>query len=175
MTSPTTLRIYRGFPHRLHHTVPAWVDAGALFHIRLRFDRSVQQRALIDEQLGPILLDSVRFYEAKMRWHITLFLLMPDHIHTILSFGRWEAMSSVISDWKRFHQKHQNVGWQEGFFDHRLRNDERGEQLSAKLDYNRRNPVVAGLCASPEEWPWKIDPYAEVGTDVGEDGPPASE
>ena len=88
------MKIYRGFPARLHHSVPHWVENGALFHIRIRLERSVKQRALIDEQLGPVLLDSARFYEAKHRWHITLFLLMPDHLHAILSFGREESDES---------------------------------------------------------------------------------
>jgi hypothetical protein len=49
--------------------------------------------------------------------------------------------------------------WQEGYFDHRLRNDERGEQLSAKMNYIRQNPVAAAWCAKAEDWPWVIDPY----------------
>jgi len=124
--------IYRGFSKRLHHRVPHWVEDGALFHIRIRLVPSLEQRALIDQQLGPVLLDSARFYEATHRWHITLFLIMPDHLHAILSFGREKAMSCVISDWKRFHKCQHDVIWQEGFFDHRIRDDERGEQLSAK-------------------------------------------
>ena len=155
------MKVYRGFPHRLHHDVPHWVEHGALFHIRIRLDLSITQPSLIDPHLGPVILDSARFYEAKGRWHITLFLLMPDHLHAILSFGQQEAMTSVISDWKRFHKCQHKVVWQEGFFDHRLRDDERGEQLLAKLNYIRNNPVVAGLCARPEDWPWKIDPFTE--------------
>jgi len=46
-----------------------------------------------------------------------------------------------------------HVIWQEGYFDHRLRVDERGTQLSAKMDYIRQNPVAAGLCAKSEDWP----------------------
>ena len=48
------------------------------------------------------------------------------------------------------------VKWQEGYFDHRLRHDERGERLSAKMNYIRQNPVAAGLCAKAEDWPWII-------------------
>jgi len=43
-----------------------------------------------------------------------------------------------------------------------LRADERGIQLSAKLSYLRQNPVVAGLCASAEDWPWVIDPLGQT-------------
>ncbi len=50
--------------------------------------------------------------------------------------------------------------WQEGYFDHRLRDDERGEQFSMKMDYIRANPVAAGLCANSEDWPWVIESLA---------------
>lgn len=69
-------------------------------------------------------------------------------------------MSRMIGDWKHFHAHNNAVRWQEGYFDHRLRDDERGEQLSAKVSYIRQNPVVAGLCAKAEDWPWVIDPLA---------------
>lgn len=153
-------RLYRGFPQRLHHTVPPWVEPGVLFHVRIALDRQIEQRPLTDSELAPALLGSVCFYEEKQRWHITLCLLMPDHLHAMLSFQRDHAMSEIIRNWKRFHARTNEIAWQEGYFDHRLRDDERGEQLSAKLDYVRRNPVVAGLCERPEDWPWIIDKFA---------------
>jgi len=153
------MKICRGFPQRLHHTVPHWVEPGALFHIRVALDREKEQRALTDPQLAQGILDSAKFYEARLRWHITLFLLMPDHLHALLSFARDESMSEVIRSWKRFHARMNRVIWQEGYFDHRLRADERGEQLSVKMNYIRQNPVAAGLCAKSEEWPWVIDPF----------------
>ena len=151
--------IYRGFPERLHHRVPHWVEPGAVFHIRIRLEREKEQRALTDPALAKAILDSAKFYEARMRWHITLFLLMPDHWHAVLSFARDESMSEVIRAWKRFHTRSNGVRWQEGYFDHRLRADERGTQFSAKMNYIRQNPVAAGLCARVEDWPWIIDPF----------------
>jgi len=152
--------MYRGFPAKLHQQVPDWVEEGALFHIRIGLDRTQPQRALTDQTLAPAILDSARFYEGKQRWHITLFILMPDHLHAMLSFPLHESMSRVMGDWKRFHTTKHEIVWQQGFFDHRLRADERGEQLSAKLNYIRQNPVAAGLCEKPEAWPWIIDRYA---------------
>jgi putative transposase len=151
--------IYRGFASKLNHEVPHWVEPGAPFHIRIRLDLAVKQRSLIVPPSATSILDSARFYEAKQRWHIMIFLLMPDHIHAILSFARDEALNKVVGQWKHFHRHTNEVRWQEGFFDHRLRDDERGEQASAKLEYIRQNPVVKGLCAKPEDWPWVIDPY----------------
>jgi putative transposase len=150
---------YHGFPSKLHHDVPHWVKSGALFHVRVALDRQLEQRPLTEPALARSLLDSANFYQAKERWYITLFLLMPDHIHALLSFARNQAMSRVIGDWKHFQTHQHSITWQEGYFDHRLRDDERGKQLSIKMDYIRQNPVVAGLYAKAQDWPWIIDPF----------------
>ena len=50
------MKSYHGFPERLHHRVPHWVEPGALFHIRIRFDREKQQRTLVDPPLAQALL-----------------------------------------------------------------------------------------------------------------------
>ena len=148
---------FRGFPSKLHHTVPDYVQPGALFHIRIALDRTKQQRTLISSPLTESLMESAKFYQRNHRWYITVFMLMPDHIHALLSFQRDKVMSRVIGDWKHFHRHKHGVIWQEGYFDHRLRDDERGEQLAAKINYIRQNPVAAGLCARVEDWPWWIE------------------
>lgn len=79
-------------------------------------------------------------------------------------------MSRIIGDWKHFHAVQNEVTWQEGFFDHRLRDDERGEQLSAKINYIRQNPVAAGLCADATDWPWWIGGSALDDKNAGEAG-----
>jgi hypothetical protein len=109
-------------------------------------------------------------------WHVALFLLVPDHVHALLAFKRDGSMSRVIGDWKHFHARKNRIEWQEGFFDHRLRDDERGEKLQAKVNYIRQNPVVAGLCASAEEWPWVIDRSSQLLVEASSKGlldPPA--
>jgi len=151
-------KVPREFPRRLYHEIPSWVEDGALFHVRIALERELKQRPLTDPPLASAIIDSATLYQQKERWHITLFVLMPDHLHALLSYPRNESMSSVISDWKRFHARKHQVAWQEGYFDHRLREDERGEQLSMKIDYIRQNPVAAGLCADIADWPWMIDP-----------------
>ncbi|HJT82238.1 MAG TPA: transposase [Chthoniobacterales bacterium] len=149
--------IYRGFQSKLHHEIPHWVDEGALFHIRIRLNLTKQQRTLTDPSLANKLLESADFYETQQRWQIALFLLMPDHVHALLSFGRDKAMSVTVGDWKHFHSHTNHVIWQEGYFDHRLRDDRRGAQLLEKISYIRNNPVAAGLCRKGGGWPWVID------------------
>jgi REP element-mobilizing transposase RayT len=147
----------RWFPSKLHHTIPDWVEPGALFHVRIALDRTRGQPTLTTSPIAESLMESAKFYHAKHRWHLTAFLLMPDHIHALLSFEGDKAMSRVIGDWKHFHTHKNKIIWQEGYFDHRLRDDERGEQFSAKINYIRQNPVAAGLCEKAEDWPWWIE------------------
>src|SRR5438552_19039700 len=103
------MKIYREFPQRLRHRVPHWVEPGALFHIRIALDREKEQKALTDPALAQGILDSAKFYEARMRWHITLFLLTPDHLHALLSFPRDASLSEVIRNCKRFHERMTHV------------------------------------------------------------------
>ena len=56
-----------------------------------------------------------------------------------------------MRNWKRGTNRFQHTEWQEGFFDHRLRTD---SEVNNKWDYIRRNPVVKGLCATEDDWPW---------------------
>ena len=72
------------------------------FHVRIALDREKEQKPLTNPALSQEILDSAKFYEGRLRWHITLFLLMPDHLHAMLSFARDQSMSEVIRDWKRF-------------------------------------------------------------------------
>ena len=88
---------------------------------------------------------------------------MLHHVHAVLSFPRDKSMSEVIRDWKRFHMRTYRVIWQAGYFDHRLRADERGTQVSAKLKCIRENPVAGDFCARAEDWPWVIDHFASKG------------
>src|SRR5437667_10066112 len=94
----TLRKIYRGFPSKLHHGVPPWVEPGNLFHIRISLERAKEQSPLTTPRVATLLLESAQFYELKQRWHITVFLVMPDHVHTIASFPAQESMSFVIGD-----------------------------------------------------------------------------
>lgn len=139
------------FPGRLHHDVPSWVDrSGAVFHIRIR----VAAMNLVSLTDPPQLLSSVVEYSRHQIWWPVLFLLMPDHVHALLSFHPERRLSRVVGDWKKWNTQKCGLLWQDNFFDHRLR---RGESIEEKSTYIRKNPVVKGLCSSPDQWPWVLD------------------
>ncbi|MDA1069560.1 MAG: transposase, partial [Verrucomicrobia bacterium] len=87
-----------------------------------------------------------------------LLVLMPDHLHALVSFPQDTEMKKFISSWKGYLAKHCGIKWQRDFFDHRIRN---WESLDGKADYIRQNPVRKGLCKSAEEWQWMLDYWRE--------------
>lgn len=141
---------------KLHHKTPGWVESGARFHIRVSIEGV--QRQLTDSAVAGALLESADFYHQKDRWYAWLFLLMPNHLHAVLSFPPSESMSAVVGDWKRYQEHTLNIVWQEGYFDHRLRND---AEFMEKCHYIRMNPVRAGLCAISGEWKWLSEPWRQ--------------
>lgn len=140
------------FGSRLHHTVPGWVPSGANFHIRIRCAPD-NPTLLTEPKLAVAVLDSFKFYHNLQRWNLRACLLMPDHLHALLAFPPEARMSGVIRNWKRFHTRQNNVCWQEGFFDHRIRNE---EEQTEKFHYILNNPVVKKFCKRPEDWPWVL-------------------
>ena len=72
---------------------------------------------------------------------------MPD---TGITLSKWiQALKSVLGKELR-RLRFQKPHWQEGFFDHVLRSS---ESYSEKWNYVRMNPIRAGLCTEPDEWP----------------------
>jgi REP element-mobilizing transposase RayT len=133
----------------LHHDVPQWVEEGALFFITVNCkERGGTQLTLPEIATG--LLEAARFYHDRRKWQVPLFLLMPDHWHAILAFPGAVVMADALRDWKRFTSRQFGIAWQDGFFDHRLRD---AKEAQAKHDYIRHNPVRQGLCPRTEDWP----------------------
>ena len=137
---------------RLHHDVPHWVEDGSFFFVTVNCAERGRAQ-LTQPTVSSALLESARFYDDQHKWHITLLLLMPDHLHVILSFPRGAVMADLLRSWKRYTARQLGVVWQDGFFDHRLRND---QEEMAKHHYIRNNPVRQQLCATPEQWPHQV-------------------
>jgi REP element-mobilizing transposase RayT len=86
------------------------------------------------------------------------YVIMPDHVHLFVCgddefmLGKWigQLKQALAKAANRSRSKGQI--WQEGSFDHLLRND---ESYSEKWNYVRENPVRAGLVKSAEDWPYQ--------------------
>ena len=136
----------------LPHEIPLWVDpARETYFITINCqERGRNQLALPD--VAQPLFDTVRHRQEKFLWWPHLFLLMPDHLHALLSFPPSDKpLKLVVRKWKEWTAKQIGLDWQDDFFEHRLRREESRRQ---KADYILANPVRAGLVSRPEEWPF---------------------
>ena len=136
---------------QLPHNPPDWIDPSQeSFFITINcFHRGTNQ--LANEPVWNSLVESITFREDRGDWKWPLLLAMPDHLHGIVTFPNDFFMKKSISAWKRWLAKSDSIQWQRDFFDHRLRTT---ESVVEKANYIRMNPVRAGLCASPEAWPY---------------------
>jgi len=116
--------------------------------------RSLLAKPDIHEAFRTFCIDAAKHNVAVGR-----YVIMPDHVHlfvvippTGVTLPKWiKSLRSVIGKKLLTH----GIGkpqWQEGFFDHVLRS---AESYAQKWEYVRMNPVRAGLCGKPEDWPYQ--------------------
>jgi putative transposase len=141
-------------PQRDHlpHDVPLWVDPQKdVYYLTINCEQRGANQ-LAKPEVAKALLDSVWFRQEMRLWFAYVSLIMPDHVHGLVSFPPSNrTLQGVVSDWKRWTARQLGIAWQRDFFEHRLRNDESARN---KSDYILANPVRAGLVAKPEDWPY---------------------
>lgn len=122
------------------------------------------RNSLCSAENANVIFEATGFRHKANKWYVYLLLLMPDHLHDLVSFPRAKSMRKVVYGFKEMTAKRSGVTWQRDFFDHRLRNDESYEE---KAHYIRMNPVRNGLVAKPEDWPWIWHSDDELGGPSG--------
>jgi len=86
-------------------------------------------------------------------------VVMPNHVHVVVAPRDGHTLSGVLHSWKSYTANEANgilnrVGqrfWQPESYDHLIRDD---EELYFCCEYTMNNPVAAGLCRRPEDWPY---------------------
>jgi putative transposase len=135
---------------RLPHQRPPWVAEAAPFLLTVCCrPRHVNQLCL------PVVARTIRqaleFHDQRATWSLHACVLMPDHLHLLVTIPAATSQQRVIANWKRYVARHHGVSWQQDFFEHRLRQD---EHFDAKVDYLRQNPVRARLVERADAWPY---------------------
>ena len=128
---------------------------GGIYHVYARGNA----RVLIyrDEVDRRIYLSRLGRVATGMKWRCLAYCLMNNHVHLLLetpepnlSSGMQRLHGSYAGV---FNSRHGRCGhlFQGRYGAVRISSD---RQLCATAAYLARNPVEAGLCARPEDWPW---------------------
>jgi REP element-mobilizing transposase RayT len=120
-------------------------------------NRGVGPRWLADPRLGSLVVDALRFFDGR-RYHLHAWVVMPNHVHVVMTPSTDESLSRIVASWKSYTASRGNLMlgrrgafWHADYFDRLIRNE---EHFLAAVSYVENNPVVAGLCATPEDWPF---------------------
>jgi REP element-mobilizing transposase RayT len=136
----------------LPHEIPLWVDPQReVYFITINCQvRGTNQ--LASDKIALALFETVRHRQEQGLWWPHVFLLMPDHLHALISFPpSGKPIKLIVSKWKEWTAKTVGIQWQRDFFEHRLRREEGRRE---KADYILQNPVRKKLVTHPEDWPF---------------------
>jgi REP-associated tyrosine transposase len=130
-------------------------EPGAYYHLT---SRGNDGRAIVHDDLDR--LDFLRWLSrivSTERWRVLVYCLMTNHYHLLLCAGEAGFASGMqllnCGHAHRMNRKRGRTG-------HLFRNHyswrpvESDEHLLEAIRYILLNPVRAGLCAAPEDWPW---------------------
>jgi putative transposase len=100
----------------------------------------------------------MRSYVAERKFQLHDFVLMPDHVHLLITVDHEVTIEKAMQLIKgrfsfRLKREFQYLGevWQHGFSEVRADDD---ESFSRYREYIAQNPVKAGLVDSPEQYPY---------------------
>ena len=103
-----------------------------------------------------MVMDAIHYRDLRT-YQLHAFVVMPNHVHLLMT--PLMAVSKVMQPLKRFTAREGNrmLGltgqpfWQDESYDRLARN---GTEFERIVRYIERNPVTAGLAATPEMFPW---------------------
>ena len=108
--------------------------------------------------------------ERVRRWYgcfITGYVVMPEHVHLLISEPERGKLSLVIQMLKqitsqKLRPKDLRRFWQVRYYDFPVWSEKKRME---KLRYIHRNPVKRGLVSHPEEWKWSSFPSWATGAE----------
>ncbi len=116
-------------------------------------------RTLLQSERNALLfIDVLRSYVAARKFRLHDFVVMPNHVHLLLTVGGDMTIEKAMQFIKggfsyRLKKEYGYSGevWQRGFSEVRVENR---ESFLRHQEYIAENPVKAGLVDSPEEFPY---------------------
>ncbi len=114
-----------------------------------------RRRLFVLEPYARLFLKTLYSYRRQGRFQLHAFVLMPEHVHLLLTPSNHVTLERAIQLIKGGYSHAFGLEfrgrevWQRGFTDHRIRNV---EDFARHREYIHQNPVKRGLVASAIEY-----------------------
>jgi type I restriction enzyme R subunit/putative DNA methylase len=125
--------------------IEEWLNQGAGNCILSRTDCA----KLVQEQL--------QFFDGQ-RYRLLAWCVMPNHVHCLLHIYEGYPLSKTLQSIKSYSGRRINEllkssgpVWEPEYFDRFIRD---ADHFTTEVQYIENNPVAAGLCKQPEDWPF---------------------
>ncbi|MEQ8768834.1 MAG: transposase [Planctomycetota bacterium] len=139
--------------------LPHWTLEGSTYFITFRLlNRSLGNLLSAQNWTGARIFEEFLFYDYRVRYDIDAYVVMPDHIHLLIRPFSGHDLEDILKHLKGRSSRYINLAlkrrgkmWKRDSFDSIIRGI---DHWTDKFDYIHRNPVKAGLVATPQEYPW---------------------
>ncbi|HAZ63115.1 MAG TPA: transposase [Armatimonadetes bacterium] len=136
-------------------------DDEAAKQVRRRYQRYLDEGAgacyLREPEVADMLRD-VLLHDRGVVYDLRAWVIMPNHVHLVLRVCQGYSLSTALERIKGVsaHRANKILGrsgqfWAREWYDRYARD---GDHIEQAVAYVRANPVKAGLCERPEDWPW---------------------
>ncbi|MGV3723073.1 MAG: transposase [Actinomycetota bacterium] len=140
---------------------------------------------LSNPRIAGLVRDAILFWDGD-RYHLHRYVVMPNHVHLLfepLPFrqpsrsrevdeARPWPLGKIMQGLKGYTAREANrirgrggTFWQDESYDHWIRDNASYDAVTAYIDLN---PVAAGLCQCPEEWPWSSAAGLRTSVEIAE-------
>ena len=154
----TNFRLADSLPRAVLEARPAGETP---IHRRQRYEASLDaghgEGVLARPDIGALIQGALLHFHGS-RYDLHAWCVMPNHVHVLCSPAPQIALSGLVHSWKSFTAKAINTRlrrtgalWAGEYFDRVIRDD---AHFAAAASYIEDNPVKAGLCADPGDWPF---------------------
>ena len=133
-------------------------------------DQGYGECFLKQAQIARMVQDSLLKFD-NLRYNLHSWVIMPNHTHSLLTrFEDWE-LEQLMHSHKSYtaHEANKILNrtgqfWMTEYFDRYIRN---AEHFRNTVRYIENNPVKAGLCAKPSDWPFSSAWFREHSKSLG--------
>jgi REP element-mobilizing transposase RayT len=120
-------------------------------------DQGYGQVFLKDTRVAGMVQNSLLKFDS-LRYRLFAWVVMPNHVHSLMTRFEDYEVREIIHSHKSYmaHEANkilQRTGkfWFDDYFDRYTRNE---KHFYKAIEYIENNPVKAGLCEKPSDWPF---------------------